>query len=49
VTAYGVWSDGDPEVLSRDAVDVDAREYKGRDDFGVAAVDWRSMVFTPAV
>jgi hypothetical protein len=37
-----------PELLSRDSWDVDARSYKGRDDFGVAAVDWRSMVFTPA-
>src|SRR5262249_55281796 len=26
----------------------DARLYKGRDEFGAAAVDFRSMVYTPA-
>lgn len=39
---------GGPELLSMDGRDVDARHFKARDEFGAAAVDWRSMVFTPA-
>jgi hypothetical protein len=46
ITAHLRGVDG-PELLSRDAWDVDAREFKGRDDFGAAALDWRAMVFTP--
>jgi hypothetical protein len=38
----------EPELLARDGWDVDARLYKGRNEFGVAAVGPRSMVFTPA-
>jgi hypothetical protein len=37
-----------PELLARDGWDVDARLYKGRDEFGAAVVSATSMVFTPA-
>jgi hypothetical protein len=47
VTAHLAAADG-PELLAQDAWHVDARSYKGRDEFGAAVVDWRSMVFTPA-
>ena len=46
VTAHLRGVDG-PELLSRDAWDIDARQYKGRDDFGAAAIDWRGLCFTP--
>jgi hypothetical protein len=47
VTAHLRGVDG-PELLSRDAWDIDARSYKGRDEFGAAVVSATSMVFTPA-
>lgn len=37
-----------PELLVQDGWDVDARLYKGRDTFGVAALDPYAMVLTPA-
>jgi hypothetical protein len=37
-----------PELFSQDGWDVDARCYKGRDEFGAAAVSATGMVFTPA-
>jgi len=37
----------DPEHLSRDEWTTDARGYKGRDTFGAAAWNYRSMVLTP--
>jgi hypothetical protein len=33
----------------QDGWDIDARQYKGRDEFGAVAVDCRSMVLTPGV
>ena len=35
----------EPVLLARDGWDVDGREYKGRDDFGVGVGNFRSMVF----
>jgi hypothetical protein len=46
VTAHLTATDG-PELLVQDGWDIDARQYKGRDDFGAVAVDYRSMVLTP--
>jgi hypothetical protein len=37
----------EPELLARDDWDHDGREYKARDTFGCAVIDWRSMVYTP--
>jgi hypothetical protein len=36
-----------PELLSQDGWDVDARSYKGRDEFGAAVVSAAGMVKTP--
>jgi hypothetical protein len=47
-TAHLTGVDG-PELLSRDAFDIDARQWKARLEFGAAVVDWRGMVFTPAM
>lgn len=47
VTAHLRGVDG-PELLSTDGWDVDARLYKGRNEFGAAAVSATSIVFTPA-
>jgi hypothetical protein len=47
VTAHLRGVDG-PELLTKDGWDVDARLYKGRDEFGAAVVSATSMVFTPA-
>jgi len=38
----------DPELMARDGFDIDAREYKGRLDFGAAVVGATGMVKTPA-
>jgi hypothetical protein len=48
VTAHGIWSDGGPELLSQDGWDIDARLFKGRDEFGTAVVSAAGMVYTPA-
>jgi len=47
VTAHLADTDG-PELLTRDEWTIDARAFKGRDEFGAAVVDWRGMVRTPA-
>jgi hypothetical protein len=36
-----------PELFSQDAWDIDARAFKGRDEFGAAAVSPSGMVYTP--
>ena len=46
VTAHLRGIDG-PELLNRDGWDIDARLYKGRDEFGAVAVSSTSIVFTP--
>lgn len=47
VTAQLAGIDG-PELLARDAWDTDARNYKGRLEFGAAVVSATALVFTPA-
>ena len=46
-TAHLAGIDG-PELLSRDEWSIDARSFKGRDEFGAAVISATSMVFTPA-
>jgi hypothetical protein len=48
VTAHLAMADG-PELLSRDAWDIDARSYKARLEFGAAVVSATAMVYTPTV
>jgi hypothetical protein len=48
VTAHLTGADG-PELLVQDGWDIDARLYKGRDEFGAVVIDYRSMVLTPGV
>jgi hypothetical protein len=36
------------ELLSQDGWDIDARLFKGRDEFGTAVVSAAGMVYTPA-
>ena len=47
VTAHLAGIDG-PELLSQDGWNIDARLYKGRDEFGAAVVSAAGMVYTPA-
>jgi hypothetical protein len=47
VTAHLAGIDG-PELLSQDSWTIDARSYKGRNEFGAAVVSASSMVYTPS-
>ena len=40
--------DGGPTVDSRTSWEVDGLEFKAREDFGAAAIEWRGLVKTPS-